>query len=93
MKHYCSCLMGDTIKAIFLVCLAVGVVVMSYGSLSMADGFPLWAPFVLSIFVLAGPSGILFVRIFARGRSPFAAGAGGLLVIHALRPLRLSAAG
>ncbi|ECM8652001.1 AzlC family ABC transporter permease, partial [Salmonella enterica subsp. enterica serovar Enteritidis] len=53
MKHYFSCLKGDTIKAIFLVCLAVGVVGMSYGSLAMAYGFPLWVPFVLSIFVLA----------------------------------------
>lgn len=52
MKHYFSCLKGDTIKAIFLVCLAVGVVGMSYGSLAMAYGFPLWVPFVLSIFVL-----------------------------------------
>ncbi|EHJ9269692.1 branched-chain amino acid ABC transporter permease, partial [Salmonella enterica subsp. enterica serovar Rissen] len=49
MKHYFSCLKGDTIKAIFLVYLAVGVVGMSYGSLAMAYGFPLWVPFVLSI--------------------------------------------
>ena len=45
MKHYFSSLKGDTIKAIFLVCLAVGVVGMSYGSLAMAYGFPLWVPF------------------------------------------------
>ena len=51
MKHYFSSLKGDTIKAIFLVCLAVGVVGMSYGSLAMAYGFPLWVPFVLSITV------------------------------------------
>ena len=53
MKHFLSCLKGDTIKAIFLVCLAVGGVGMSYGSLAMAYGFPLWVPFVLSITVLA----------------------------------------
>ena len=55
MKRSLSCLKGDTIKAIILVCLAVGVVGMSYGSLAMAYGFPLWVPFVLSITVLAGP--------------------------------------
>jgi predicted branched-subunit amino acid permease len=54
MKHHLSCLKGDTIKAIILVCLAVGVVGMSYGSLAMAYGFPVWVPFVLSITVLAG---------------------------------------
>ena len=49
MKHTFSGLQGDTVKAIILVCLAVGVVGMSYGSLAMAYGFPLWVPFVLSI--------------------------------------------
>ncbi|MCP5682699.1 AzlC family ABC transporter permease, partial [Klebsiella pneumoniae] len=49
MKNHLSCLKGDTIKAIVLVCLAVGVVGMSYGSLAMAYGFPLWVPFVLSL--------------------------------------------
>jgi predicted branched-subunit amino acid permease len=44
MKHSLSCLKGDTIKAILLVCLAVGVVGMSYGSLAMAYGFPIWVP-------------------------------------------------
>lgn len=80
MKHYFSCLKGDTIKAIFLVCLAVGVVGMSYGSLAMAYGFPLWVPFVLSIFVLAGASEFMFIGIVASGGNPLAAAAAGLLV-------------
>ena len=67
MKHHLSCLKGDTIKAIILVCLAVGVVGMSYGSLAMAYGFPVWVPFVLSIIV-------------ASGGNPLAAAAAGLLV-------------
>ncbi len=80
MKHYFSCLKGDTIKAIFLVCPAVGVVGMSYGSLAMAYGFPLWVPFVLSIFVLAGASEFMFIGIVASGGNPLAAAAAGLLV-------------
>ncbi|SUG63308.1 branched-chain amino acid ABC transporter permease [Salmonella enterica subsp. arizonae] len=80
MKHYFSCLKGDTIKAIFLVCLAVGVVGMSYGSLAMAYGFPMWVPFVLSIFVLAGASEFMFIGIVASGGNPLAAAAAGLLV-------------
>ena len=80
MKRSLSCLKGDTIKAIILVCLAVGVVGMSYGSLAMAYGFPLWVPFVLSITVLAGASEFMFIGIVASGGNPLAAAAAGLLV-------------
>ena len=79
MKHHLSCLKGDTIKAIILVCLAVGVVGMSYGSLAMAYGFPVWVPFVLSITVLAGASEFMFIGIVASGGNPLAAAAAGLL--------------
>ena len=78
MKNHLSCLKGDTIKAIVLVCLAVGVVGMSYGSLAMAYGFPLWVPFVLSLTVLAGASEFMFIGIVASGGNPLAAA--GLLV-------------
>ncbi|HBY8303452.1 TPA: AzlC family ABC transporter permease, partial [Klebsiella pneumoniae] len=47
MKQTLSSLSGDTIKSIVLVCLAVGVVGMSYGSLAVAYGFPLWVPLLL----------------------------------------------
>lgn len=80
MKKHLSCLKGDTIKAIVLVCLAVGVVGMSYGSLAMAYGFPLWVPFVLSLTVLAGASEFMFIGIVASGGNPLAAAAAGLLV-------------
>lgn len=80
MKHAFSSLKGDTIKAILLVCLAVGVVGMSYGSLAMAYGFPIWVPFVLSVSVLAGASEFLFIGIVASGGNPLAAAAAGLLV-------------
>lgn len=76
MRYKFSCLSGDTIKAIVLVCLAVGVVGMSYGSLAMAYGFPLWVPFVLSITVLAGASEFMFIGIVASGGNPLAAAAG-----------------
>jgi hypothetical protein len=54
-KHNFSNLTGDTIKAILLVCLAVGVVGISYGSLAMAYGFPLWVPLALSTLVWLAP--------------------------------------
>ncbi|STQ62042.1 AzlC family-like protein [Pseudescherichia vulneris] len=80
MKHHLSCLKGDTIKAIVLVCLAVGIVGMSYGSLAIAYGFPIWVPFILSITVLAGASEFMFIGIVASGGNPLAAAAAGLLV-------------
>lgn len=67
-------------KSNHLVCLAVGVVGMSYGSLAMAYGFPVWVPFVLSITVLAGASEFMFIGIVASGGNPLAAAAAGLLV-------------
>lgn len=80
MKQFFSSLTGDTVKAIVLVVLAVGVVGMSYGSLAMAYGFPLWVPFVLSLTVLAGASEFMFIGIVASGGTPLAAAAAGLLV-------------
>jgi predicted branched-subunit amino acid permease len=76
MKHHLSCLKGDTIKAIILVCLAVGVVGMSYGSLAMAYGFPVWVPFVLSITVLAGASEFMFIGIVAAAVTRWRRGCG-----------------
>lgn len=70
----------EVIKAIFLVCIADGIVGLSYGSLATADGFPLWVPLALSTLVLAGASEFLFIGIVASGGSPFTAAAAGLLV-------------
>lgn len=71
---------NDVVKAIFLVCLADGLVGISYGSLAVAGGFPLWVPLTLSLLVLAGASEFLFIAIVGGGGSPFAAAAAGLLV-------------
>ncbi|WP_348257571.1 AzlC family ABC transporter permease, partial [Salmonella enterica] len=48
------------------------------GSRAMAYGFPLWVPFVLSLFVLAGASEVLCIGIVASGGNPLAAAAAGL---------------
>lgn len=75
-----SCLTAATKKAIYLVCLAVGVVGASYGSLATAYGFPLWVPLFSTLFVLAGASEFMFVAIIASGGNPLAAALAGLLV-------------
>ena len=68
------------IKAIVLVCLADGIVGLSYGSLAAAQGFPLWVQIALSTLVLAGASEFLFIGVVAGGGSPLTAAAAGLLV-------------
>ncbi|WP_420853962.1 AzlC family ABC transporter permease [Scandinavium goeteborgense] len=80
IKLSLSSLKGDTIKAILLVCIAVGVVAVSYGSLAMSWGFPLWVPLALSTLVLGGASEFMFLGIIVSGGNPFAAAAAGLLV-------------
>ena len=70
----------EVIKGIVLVCLADALVGLSYGSLAVAQGFPLWVPLALSLLVLAGASEFIFISIVAGGGSPFTAAAAGLLV-------------
>ncbi|MGW7351373.1 AzlC family ABC transporter permease [Streptomyces sp. NPDC054784] len=76
---------------IALVCLADGVVGMSYGAISVSAGLDLWLPLTLSVLVLAGASEILFVGIVAAGGSPAAAALGGLLVNARHVPFGLAA--
>lgn len=68
------------LRDIALVCLADGVVGVSYGAISVGGGLQLWVPVVLSLLVFAGASQFLFVGIVAAGGSPIAATIAGLLV-------------
>lgn len=68
------------LRDIALVCLADGVVGLSYGAISVGGGLQLWVPVVLSLLVFAGASQFLFVGIVAAGGSPIAATIAGLLV-------------
>jgi 4-azaleucine resistance transporter AzlC len=67
-------------RDIALVCLADGVVGLSYGAISVGGGLSLWVPMLLSLVVFAGASQFLFVGIVAAGGSPIAATIAGLLV-------------
>lgn len=67
-------------RDIALVCLADGIVGVSFGAITVAAGLPLWLPMLLSVVVFAGASQFLFVAIIAAGGSPIAAFAAGLLV-------------
>ncbi|MEU7061849.1 AzlC family ABC transporter permease [Streptomyces sp. NPDC046197] len=67
-------------RDIALVCLAVGVVGLSYGATAASSGFPLWFPVLMGALVLAASSEFLFIGIIAGGGSPIAALLAGLLV-------------
>src|SRR5579872_7362269 len=69
-----------TRRDIVLVCLADGLVALSYGAIAVADGFPMWLPAVQSVLVLAGSSELLFIGVVAAGGNPIAAALAGLLV-------------
>ena len=67
-------------RDIALVCLADGIVGVSFGAITVAAGLPLWLPMMLSVVVFAGASQFMFVAIVAAGGSPIAAMIAGLLV-------------
>lgn len=68
------------LRDVTFVCLAVGLVAVSYGAIAVASGFPLWLPMVQSVLVLAGSSELLFVGLVATGGNPVAVALAGLLV-------------
>ncbi|KAA0021441.1 AzlC family ABC transporter permease [Antrihabitans cavernicola] len=67
-------------RDIALVCLADGIVGVSFGAIAVSAGFAMWVPIALSLFVFAGASQFLFIGIVAAGGSPFAAVVAALLV-------------
>lgn len=70
----------DLARDIGLVCLAVFVVGVSFGTLTVSSGLPLWLPTLLSVVVFAGAAQFMFVGIIASGGNPVAAVLAGLLV-------------
>ncbi len=69
-----------TTRAIILVCVADGLVGISYGAVAVHSGLQPWVVLALALLVLAGASEILFVGIVAAGGSPLTAALAGLLV-------------
>jgi 4-azaleucine resistance transporter AzlC len=67
-------------RDIALVCLADGIVGLSFGAITVATGLPIWLPMLLSVVVFAGASQFMFVALVAAGGNPLAALAAGLLV-------------
>jgi 4-azaleucine resistance transporter AzlC len=75
-----SPLSGGLGRDIALVCLADGLVGVSFGAIAIGAGFPLWLPMLLSVVVFAGASQFMFIAILGAGGNPIAAVVAGLLV-------------
>jgi 4-azaleucine resistance transporter AzlC len=63
-----------------LVCLAGGVVGVSFGAIAVAGGLPVWVPVVMSLVVYTGSAQFSAVGVLPAGGGPVAAAATGLLL-------------
>lgn len=84
---------SDLVRDIVLVNLAVGVIGVSYGAITVGEGLPVWAPNLLSVVVLGGASQFLFTGIVGSGGSVVAAVLAGLLVNARHLPFGFALAG
>ncbi|MEU5095530.1 AzlC family ABC transporter permease [Streptomyces sp. NPDC020996] len=80
MRSLWKTLGSGPLRDIALVCLAVGVIGVSYGAVATTSGFAWWFPVLMGALVLAASSEFLFIGIVAAGGSPIAALLAGLLV-------------
>jgi predicted branched-subunit amino acid permease len=79
-------------RDVALVCLADGIVGVSFGATAVAGGLPGWLPVVMSVFVFAGGSQFAAVAVMLAGGSPVAAVAAGAVLNTRLLPYGLAVA-
>lgn len=70
----------EVLRDIALVCLTGSIVGVSFGTITVSSGLPLWLPMLLSVVVFAGAAQFVFVGIMASGGNPIAAVVAGLLI-------------
>ncbi len=68
------------LRDIIVVNLAIALVGVSYGALTVGVGLPVWAPNLFSVVVISGASQFLFTGMLAAGAGPIAAVAAAGLV-------------
>ena len=84
---------GSTLaRDVALVCLADGLVGLSFGATAVAGGLRWWVPVAMSVLVFAGGSQIAAVGVVLAGGSPFAAVAAGAVLNSRLFPYGLAVA-
>jgi branched chain amino acid efflux pump len=74
------------LRDVGLVCLADGIVGVSFGATSLGGGLPWWVPVALSLLVFAGGSQIAAVGVVLAGGSPLAAVLAGAVLNTRLFP-------
>jgi predicted branched-subunit amino acid permease len=79
-------------RDVALVCLADGLVGLSFGATAVAGGLPWWVPVAMSLLVFAGGSQIAAVGVVLAGGSPFAAVAAGAVLNTRMFPYGLAVA-
>jgi predicted branched-subunit amino acid permease len=84
--------LSDTtlVRDVALVCLADGIVGVSFGATAVAGGLPWWVPVVMSLLVFAGGSQFAAVGVVLAGGSPVAAVAAGAVLNTRLFPYGLA---
>ncbi|MBL1097623.1 AzlC family ABC transporter permease [Streptomyces coffeae] len=88
------CRTGDPrlLRDVALVCLADGVIGVSFGAIAVAGGMPAWLPVAMSLIVFAGAAQFSAVGMLLTGGSPLAAAATGLLLNTRTVPFSLALA-
>lgn len=69
---------SETLRDIGLVCVADGVVGLSFGAIAVSGGLPLWLPIALSILVFAGGAQFATIGVLLAGGDPLTAAVTGL---------------
>ncbi len=85
-------LLSDTalVRDVALVCLADGIVGVSFGATAVAGGLPWWVPVAMSLLVFAGGAQFAAVGVVLAGGSPVAAVAAGAVLNTRLFPYGLA---
>ena len=79
-------------RDVALVCLADGIVGVSFGATAVAGGLPGWLPVLMSLLVFAGGAQFAAIGVVLAGGSPVAAVAAGALLNTRLLPYGLGVA-
>ena len=80
------------LRDVGLVCLADGIVGVSFGATAVAGGLPWWLPVAMSLLVFAGGAQFAAIGVVLAGGSPVAAVAAGALLNTRMFPYGLAVA-
>jgi 4-azaleucine resistance transporter AzlC len=83
----------ELLRDVALVCVAGGVVGVSFGAIAVAGGLPVWVPVVMSLVVYAGSAQFSAVGVLLAGGGPVAAAVTGLLLNTRTAAFGLAVAG